>query len=550
MKKLLTILFAVALGLNLSAQVPDYVPTEGLVGWWPLDGDAVDASAANEVGELNGVNEVENRFNEPNTALQFEGEVSFVNLGLENLLSLTEDDTLSIAFWNFAEGYGAPITKYQHDNYGSSWFVEYSPTFGCRIWGDGTSGTPSPADWSLQCPNDPSGWAHVVVVFNGGSGVLWLNGEFICESNFPVSSLSQVQPVLLGRSNCPTEENCNQFSGKLDDLGFWTRALTSDEILALYNAELPAPGCTDSTACNFDSEATSDDGSCIPSGCMESEACNYNALAECAGEACDYTCCLGPGCCLEGTTWDADLGGCIPTDSFCPEDLDGDGVIGVEDLMQLLSSFGTMCEDSDSETAEFTCSDPVNYHGYDYATVQIGVQCWFAENLRAELYENGDVIPGELSDNEWSSAMEGAQAIYNNDTADLADYGRLYNWYAVDDPRGLCPNDWHVPTDGELVDFENYIISQGFNDNLGASLKSIYGWSNGGNGTDNFGFSGLPGGFRSDADGYFFSATDEGYWWSSTGGWTRRLKFSDTLFFAYAHSFQDGFSVRCIKDTE
>jgi uncharacterized protein (TIGR02145 family) len=146
--------------------------------------------------------------------------------------------------------------------------------------------------------------------------------------------------------------------------------------------------------------------------------------------------------------------------------------------------------------------------------------------------------------------MEGAQAIYNNDTADLADYGRLYNWYAVDDPRGLCPNDWHVPTDGELVDFENYIISQGFNDNLGASLKSIYGWSNGGNGTDNFGFSGLPGGFRSDADGYFFSATDEGYWWSSTGGWTRRLKFSDTLFFAYAHSFQDGFSVRCIKDTE
>ena len=85
-------------------------------------------------------------------------------------------------------------------------------------------------------------------------------------------------------------------------------------------------------------------------------------------------------------------------------------------------------------------------------------------------------------------ACDGAQS--------LAEYGRLYNWYAVDDARGLCPSGWHVPTDCEWTDLENYITSQGFSGIEGTSLKSTYGWYDGGNGTDNFGFSALPGGYR------------------------------------------------------
>ena len=88
--------------------------------------------------------------------------------------------------------------------------------------------------------------------------------------------------------------------------------------------------------------------------------------------------------------------------------------------------------------------------------MQIGEQCWFAENLRNEHYANGDAIPGELSNSEWNAddTNLGAQAIYNNDASNLADYGRLYNWYAVDDARGLCPSGWHVPTDGEFMTLE------------------------------------------------------------------------------------------------
>ena len=108
-------------------------------------------------------------------------------------------------------------------------------------------------------------------------------------------------------------------------------------------------------------------------------------------------------------------------------------------------------------------------------------------------------------------------------SAVLRSYGRLYNWYAVDDARSLCPVGWHVPTDGEWTDLENHIRSQGFNGTEGTALKSTYGWYNGGNGTDDFGFLALPGGFRTSDDGSFNGAGGYGFWWSSSLHWRRCL---------------------------
>jgi uncharacterized protein (TIGR02145 family) len=328
--------------------------------------------------------------------------------------------------------------------------------------------------------------------------------------------------------------------------------VTEDDFEIVY-------GCTTSNACNYNSDATDDDGSCIPSGCMEPDACNYNALAECDGVACEYSCCPGPGCCLEGTTWDADLGGCIPTESSCPQDLDFDGVVGVNDLMELLSSFGLLCEEP--ETGEFTCGDAMNYHGYDYATVQIGEQCWFAENLRNEHYANGDTIPGDLSDSEWESTTEGAQAIYNNDVSNLADYGRLYNWYAVDDARGLCPSGWHVPTDGEFITLEMELgMSESeANDtgwrgtDQGTQMKSSPEDSPSWNGTNTSGFSGLAGGFRIH-DGVPNALGGNGYFWSASsngiGAWFRILSVEYFGVQRFEYNQRDGMSIRCIKETE
>ena len=157
---------------------------------------------------------------------------------------------------------------------------------------------------------------------------------------------------------------------------------------------------------------------------------------------------------------------------------------------------------------------------------------------------------------------EGSSACFNgspdidacDETQSLAEYGRLYNWYAVDDARSLCPSGWHVPSDGEWTDLENHISSQGFSGTEGTALKSTYGWYNGGNGTDDFGFSALPGGLRFEYNGSFGVAGIDGYWWSSSpsGGyaWARYLNYdlSDILRDYYYPRF--GFSVRCLRDAD
>jgi uncharacterized protein (TIGR02145 family) len=210
------------------------------------------------------------------------------------------------------------------------------------------------------------------------------------------------------------------------------------------------------------------------------------------------------------------------------------------------------------------CGDPVGYQGYDYATVLIGDQCWFAENLCSENYENGDAIPSNLSDSEWSSTTSGAVAVYGEDAGcdnyspdidacdpaqSLDEYGRLYNWYAVDDARGLCPSGWHVPTDGEWTLMTDELGGQSI---AGGQMKTTYGRNNGGNGTNSSGFSGLPGGYRNYV-GYFDDAGSYGGWWSSSpngsSAWNRYLGSSESVYRNY-YGQRVGFSVRCVRDAE
>ena len=175
---------------------------------------------------------------------------------------------------------------------------------------------------------------------------------------------------------------------------------------------------------------------------------------------------------------------------------------------------------------------PLAYHGYDYETVQIGEQCWFAENLRCAEYGNGDPIPANLSDAEWTSTHSGAKSVYGeenatcqasyspegdacNDSWSLAEFGYLYNWYAATDPRGLCPSGWHLPSDNEWTLVTNH---PGGDTAAGGHLKSTTGWNEEGvEGSNSSGFSGLLGGHRYYSNGNLNHAGNRGFWWSSFG---------------------------------
>lgn len=198
--------------------------------------------------------------------------------------------------------------------------------------------------------------------------------------------------------------------------------------------------------------------------------------------------------------------------------------------------------------------------GNIYPIVSIGDQVWMAENLRVSRYRNGDIIPSGLSGDEWRSTSSGAYTIYphllidtlGSDTEVLAAYGALYNWHAVTDARGLCPAGWHVPADNDWLELAYYLADEGHFNKEGRALKSLSGWYNEGNGTDNYGFSALPGG-NSNLDMIHKDAGLSGNWWSSTEtGNTHAYQRA----MSYAYGFLDrgefwkntGNSVRCLKD--
>lgn len=176
--------------------------------------------------------------------------------------------------------------------------------------------------------------------------------------------------------------------------------------------------------------------------------------------------------------------------------------------------------------------------------VIIGAQVWMTKNLEVTTFRNGDPIPQGESDYEWAIAILNEQPAwcYNGEH-----YGKLYNWYAVNDPRGLAPEGWHVPTDQEWTALEKAL-----GENPGKKMKSIWGWHNKGNGTNTSGFSGLPSGERN-VLGTFYNIGKEGNWWSATEVDTdyavhRGLDYgSDGVCRRGARKFL-GLSVRCLMD--
>ncbi len=189
--------------------------------------------------------------------------------------------------------------------------------------------------------------------------------------------------------------------------------------------------------------------------------------------------------------------------------------------------------------------------------VQIGDQIWMGSNLDVATFRNGDPILHAETDEAWERAGENGEpawCYYDNNPSNGEKFGKLYNWHAVNDSRGLAPSGWHIPTDEEWTILTDHL---GGVDAAGKKMKFTEYWAENkgkpGIGSNESGFSGLPGGAR-DINGQFEYLFRFGSWWSSSEGdgtygpWTRGLGCPYDLARKGSEYKNAGISVRCIKD--
>jgi uncharacterized protein (TIGR02145 family) len=212
--------------------------------------------------------------------------------------------------------------------------------------------------------------------------------------------------------------------------------------------------------------------------------------------------------------------------------------------------------------------------GNTYKTVTIGTQVWMAENLKTTMYKDNTPIPNVTDNSAWYHLTTPAYCWLDNLVSNKDVYGALYNWFTMQ-TGDLCPTGWHVPTDIEFDTMEGFLGLptdsldnygwRGLAAQVGSKLKSATGWAAGSNGTNQSGFSALPGGYRYAEDGTFVrisNGVEISYWWTSTSmssvpppappntydAWYRMLYGNRTTVYRSYVEKQGGKYVRCVKD--
>lgn len=306
--------------------VPNYVPTDGLVGWWPFNGNANDESGNGNNGTVNGATLTEDRNGVANAAYKFfTGQEVLIN----NTSSLQIVQDISISFWVYPYSNGLTILRKGND-YG----VDFA----------NNNGALSGLYLIFFSPNLFSSnqllaqtWSHVTVVKNSANRFIYvdglLNSTSNSVSNFPITN----NPFTIGSWNYET------IDATVDDIGIWNRALTDCEIEALYLAQLNTLGCTQAEACNYNPEAICDDGSCIvaPDGfdCLGNCITDYNLNG--ISDAEEIWGCTYPSASNYNPNATDDDGSC---NFSCPGDINNDEIINTNDLLLFLTVFGQTCQ--------------------------------------------------------------------------------------------------------------------------------------------------------------------------------------------------------------
>ncbi len=251
--------------------------------------------------------------------------------------------------------------------------------------------------------------------------------------------------------------------------------------------------------------------------------------------------------------------------------------------VSLVANFSEPTTTSDGEPCEGLPSI-LDYDNNTYNTVYIGGQCWIKENLKTTTYSDGTPIPHRQNNSQWTQAgtsKEGAYSVYsyssvsgiNSEEQMLELYGALYNWYAVDNSKGLCPTGWRVATESDWDQLINYLGAAYGHHNSSSDLEGVgnvlkscrqvnsplggdcntnahprWDFHSIHRGTNAYNFTALPGGYRI-ANGTFMIHSTSGFWWTQSVNGHAKIIFYD---FASVTGFplekEFGLSVRCIKE--
>jgi len=231
-------------------------------------------------------------------------------------------------------------------------------------------------------------------------------------------------------------------------------------------------------------------------------------------------------------------------------------------LTIMITLFLVSCGD-DKTTGPADPSTVTDIDGNVYQTITIGSQVWMKENLKVTHYRNGDPIPNVLELSAWTALSSGAYCNYDNDTTVAAVYGRLYNWYAINDSRNIAPEGWHAATEEDWQQLEVSIgISPATVDSMGnhgtdeaGALKEAdtTHWRSPNTGaTNESGFTALPAGGR-DVGTDFLALHECSFFWSceeydDDDALLRTMWYDESYLSRDPCQKEDGFSVRCVRD--
>jgi len=396
----------------------------------------------------------------------------------------------------------------------------------------------------------------------------------VCDNCVSVANPDQDNPDQdsLGTAcdNCPLDANNDQLDIDDDDVGDVcdncpSIANPEQEDLDLDNVGDSCDNCISAVNTNQDnSDSDSYGDACDNCPYVDNED-QLDSNGNGVGDVCDYVCGDADG---DGSVNILDVTFLInylykegpAPDPLESADVDYSGSINILDVTYLINY---LYKDGPEPICGPEMGTVTDIDGNVYQTIKIGDQWWMMENLKVTHYRNGDPIENAADSSDWYGLTIGAYCNYNNDIEFVTDYGRLYNWYAVDDSRLIAPEGWHVASDSEWKQLVIYLgLSQTAADSVGWIVTDVGGklkeagtehWNPpNDDATNESGFTGLPGGYR-DYYCYFLYIRVHAYFWTSTewninSGWGRGLDGYGPGFLRFHPNKAFGNSVRCIKD--